>query len=491
MRKIILILVVLLSASLVFASTADDISKNVNKLIRSAEKEFFKGKTNEAAKILKQAAAALDQLKAKDPGHKSLKTLQNKYNRLKTRVDKKLGKTASGILPKTKKTSGPVKSSSALKDLSHGAKSNLKKANRELDFAEKELIKGEKSLQDKKFNLVDSYIFNTKSRLESAEVLLKKVVDNNKANPNHPDVASASQRLKAMQEKLTIFTNKAHGEEEGIKQAEAQAKALDANLNQKWLPQITPFTDATSNSRLQYPGSYNQQELSRQEKLYDQAKSVLEDVKKNVPPANQPQKLQKAIEQLRFALQVYEDQKKADNNNRLQPIENTLSGWEKRFEQNKKWTENSEMGLFIITKKKMEYQKKQIAELGKVSTANAAEFNKRLTALEKENALWVEKKQRWMERPRPFPKTNMKSAALEKEMNQLLRDRGIEAKKLVITDKDWWVQPGEFRYVTTAVLSEDNKGTYWTNISFRQMKTLLGYGPTEIYDIDEIRIRLP
>jgi hypothetical protein len=58
-------------------------------------------------------------------------------------------------------------------------------------------------------------------------------------------------------------------------------------------------------------------------------------------------------------------------------------------------------------------------------------------------------------------------------------------------DKDWWVQPGEFRYVTTAVLSKDSGGKYWSNVSLRQMKTLTGYGPTEIWEISKIRVRLP
>ena len=31
---------------------------------------------------------------------------------------------------------------------------------------------------------------------------------------------------------------------------------------------------------------------------------------------------------------------------------------------------------------------------------------------------------------------------MEKDMQKLLKNRGIEVKDLVITDKDWWVQPG-------------------------------------------------
>ena len=493
MKKNLSVLVLLLWVGVAFASTAGNISKNVNSLIRSAENKYFNGEINEAATMLLEVEDGLVKLKSEDPAHKSIKTLQTKYDRLKARVDKKLGNNSSKTAPKAKAkaTPGIAQSSPAVKALSHGAKNNLKNADREMDFAEQEFAKGEKKLQDKEFNLVDSYIYNAKSKLDVAEGLLGRVINSNKANPDHPDVASAFQRHKALQARLTAFTGKARGKEEGVKQAAAQAKGYGAKLNNKWLPKITPFTDGLSNSRLQYPGSYNEQKLDRQEKLYDHAVKVLGDVEKDVPVSDQPDELKSAVDKLRFSLQVYEDDKKADNKNRLQPIENTLSGWEKRFEKNRKWNEKSDQGLFAITKKKLEYQKKQIGALGKVFPDSATGFSKRLEALEKENISWVEKKRRWLECPRPFPKAKMKSKSLEKKMARLLKDRDIKVKDLVIVDKDWWIQRGEFRYMTTAVLSKDKKGKYWSKVSFRQIQSLTGYGPTEIWKINEIRIRLP
>lgn len=491
MKKVLLVLGLFLWASMAFASNADDISKSVNSLIRNAEKAFFKGDADNAATLLQQAEEGLIQLKTEDPSHRTLQSLQTKHDRLKAKVDKKLGASASPAASKPTAATGPAQASSESKDLSHGAKNNLKKADREMDFAEQELAKAGQSLQDQKFNMVESRLYNANGKVESAANLLDIVVNNNRASPDHPEVAAAFERHKALQDKVAAFTAEAQGKEEGVKQAAAQAKEGEAKLNDEWLPRVTPFTTVASDSRLQYPGSYNQQALERQEQLYAQAKGVLGEVEQAVPADGQPDDLKKAVDKLRFALQVYEDERKADNRNRLQPIESTLSSWEKRFEQNKAWTEESDQGLFVITDAKLAHQKKQIEELRTAYADSAAEFDTRLAALEKDNVTWTEKKRLWMERPRPFPEARMKSAKLEEEMQGLLKDRGIEVKDLAITDKDWWVQPNEFRYVTTAVLSEDDKGEFWSNISFRQILTLAGYGPTEVWDIGEIRIRLP
>lgn len=473
-----------------FATTPDEIAKKANTLIRTAEKEYFNGKNIEAAALLQAAHDNLEALKAAGPTPQSTKTLWTKYERLKERVDKKLGVSPSPATAGTETRSASAQPSLEAK-LSQGARNNLKKAASEMDFAEKELAKGEKGLQEGKFNLVESYIYNAGSKLESAEGLLGRVINSNQANPDHPEVAGARQRHQALREKLAAFTVRAHGKEDDVRQAAAQVQEKAAAHNEKWLPLITPFTEASSSSRLQYPGSYNAEELARQEKLYAQAEKVLAGVETDLSAADQPQERKRAVADLRFTLELYENAKNADTTNRLQPIENSLSDWERRFDQNKSWNEKSDQGLFIISRTQLEYQKKKIDELLAFSPASATEFSRRLQALENENSSWTEKKRRWRERPQPFPKAGMVSNKLEDEMRQLLADRNIKAKDLVIIDKDWWVQPGEFRYVTTAVLAKDNSGKYWSKVSFRQIKTVAGYGPTEIWDIDAIKIRLP
>lgn len=174
-----------------------------------------------------------------------------------------------------------------------------------------------------------------------------------------------------------------------------------------------------------------------------------------------------------------------------QVIEIIFSTWENKFTANQKLSEQSNERISVISQPEIEYQKKRILKLKETDQDTGDRLLKRFQKFEKQNIEWAKKKEKNNTPPQPFPQAKMSNKSLEQEMTKLLTNRGIKVKDLVITDKDWWVQPGEFRYVSAAVMSMDEKGKYWLNISFRQIKTLSGYSPTEIWDFKDTRIRLP
>jgi len=175
----------------------------------------------------------------------------------------------------------------------------------------------------------------------------------------------------------------------------------------------------------------------------------------------------------------------------IQVIEIIFSTWENKFAANQKLSKQANKSINVIPQAEIAYQKKRILKLKKTDPENGDRLLERFLKLKKQNVEWAKKKEINNESSRPFPQAKMKNKSLENEMKKLLKNRGIKAIDLVITDKDWWVQPGEFRYVNAAVMSKDGKGKYWVNISFRQIKTLSGYAPTEIWDFKDTRIRLP
>ena len=103
-RTIVAVLVALsfLAAGQAFAG-ADDLAKQADKIIRNAEKMMYSGKNAEADALLNEAAALIEQGKAEDPNNKKILQTEKKFTRIRTNVDKKLGKTESSASPSAQK----------------------------------------------------------------------------------------------------------------------------------------------------------------------------------------------------------------------------------------------------------------------------------------------------------------------------------------------------------------------------------------------------
>ncbi|HIJ41492.1 MAG TPA: hypothetical protein HPP90_10530, partial [Deltaproteobacteria bacterium] len=139
----VLLAVSLLTAGHVFAG-ADDLAKQADKIIRDAEKKMYSGKNAEADVLLNEAAVLIEQGKAEDPDNKKILQTEKKFTRIRTNVDKKLGKTESSassseqkLPPKpqpkamSSKSSGPAATKTSGGDkLPSGVKKRLKDIDR-------------------------------------------------------------------------------------------------------------------------------------------------------------------------------------------------------------------------------------------------------------------------------------------------------------------------------------------------------------------------
>ncbi len=476
------------STNFVLASdSVADLSKKANKLIRDAERNYYSRKTTEADELLNQVKQLIEEIKAADPGYKSLKSIQGKYDRTKKMVDKKLGSNSVGTTTST----APAPSNSGPKSLSHGAKSNLKSAYGEMKFAQSEMDQGVKALKTNEFNLVKSYSANAEQRLQGAQSYLDRVITNNKADPNNPDVAAGFEQLKEMQAKFAAFKQKVENQSNQISAAAASAKADAETMNQTWLPRIKPYIDYEGAKRLQFPGIRNKDALEKQDQYFKDAQTLLADFEKQTSGKALTHELSQASSDLKFKIEVYEKDRNAESGNMAGPVKRTLDDWSQQFEKNKTWKPESGTYLFVLSQKKIDYQKEQIKKMSDTIPDQAAKFSKQLSNLEKQNNIWHQKKEEWANRPQPFPAAGYVNKALESQLIGFLKDRGVNPDKIAITDKDWWVLKGEYRYMAAAFMSKDQKGKFWSSFNFRQLQTLTGYGPTELWEIDKRRIRLP
>jgi len=471
------------------AGSSEELAKEAGDLTRKAEGAFFNGKAPEADALLREAAAALDALKAQDPGYKSLGTLQSKYDRLKARVDQKLSKGAAAPKAASTPVAAPP-TGGASGELSSGAVTTLAGAGREMDASETALAQARESLAAGDFNRFGSKVYRAEDHLEKARSLLDRAERSNRVDPNHPQAVPLVQRYGALEKEIAAVKAEGEGRKDQAAARKGQAAQATAALDEAWLPRIREFTQPTGARYIDYPMVHDPQKLAEQDRKAEGAQRLLEEYERDVPAGTAGPQLESAAGDLRSAVDNYRAQRAAGAGNMNRSVEDELAQWEKRFQDNKSWKEDSGSSLFVVRPETFGRVKQQIDEIAAVSPSEAAAFSARLAGLEQENAVWVEKRTAWEDRPRPFPEARMTSKSIEKEMTGLLEDRGWKVEKLVIVDKDWWVLKGEYRYLQAAVLSRDGDGPFWSHVRFKQDQHLAGYGPTELWETGK-KVRLP
>lgn len=477
-----------LTALFAYADPADDLTREVGNLIQKAEKSFFAGNLADAQGDLDRAAAKLTEIRSLNPGHKSLNSLAGRHERLDKRVAEKSGQASIAARP-----AAPVAAASSAggaQQLKPGAVQTFDRAGKELDAAEASLTQADAALAEKDFNKFASRLYKAEDHLGKAKELLDRAGRSYRVEPSHPLAVPFHQRHADLEQKTAAAKKRGDATKGEVSAAQQAAQANSAAVAEKWLPRINAFIRPGGANYIDFPMAHDPPRLAEQDRNLDQARSLLMEFDQEVAEAAADMQLQKAARDLRSAIENYTRQRNAGVGDVRRVVEDELAEWEKRFAENKQWQEDSGRSLFIVRADKFQRIGGEIDKLKGISPAEADTFSKRLTRLQEENQGWVEKRTAWENRPRPFPEAKMASAALEKQMRDLLQDRGWKVDNLVIVDKDWWVLKGEYRYLHAAVLSGDGDGPFWSQVSFRQHQTLGGYGPTEFWEAGK-KIRLP
>ena len=460
------------------AATPDELARNASTIIRQAENAFFKGDLEETGSLLQEGGALVEELMAVAPDHKQSKNLKKKLDRLQDRLDKKL------------QVAPPPKSVSAGGGLSSGARSTLDKAERAMAHAEERLEKAREFLEAGNSERCHGQISTARNDLDEADAMLDRAGRSYKLTADHPVAGSTFARRQDLDQLMANLSADLERQQSAASQAARNAAATTAALDNQWLARVESFTAFDSPARLQGPSINDATALAKEDAIAAEAAALLADYEATVSGSAASDQLRAAVEKLRFNLEVFHSNRGSDLRNKREPIARELEEWGKRLAGNADWREDSGTSLFIVRGPKISHVESLIADLATVAPDEAREFTTRLESIKKDNARWTAQRQSWDSRPRPFPAARMMADSLAKEMTALLKERSWKVDELVITDQDWWVQQGEFRYLATAALSRDEKGPFWSTVSFRQDLALTGYGPTRIWEIGD-KVRLP
>jgi len=190
----------------VFAADVEALSKEINSEIRQAERMMFGGKNEEADALLQGAREKLNELSSLDSEHRSLKSLQSKFDRIRKQVDKKLGKDAStkpasadASEPAAEKPSTPKKTTSTS---SSGSSSDryklqmqeraLKKIVKDVDYA---LGRAMSCLEPEGYGVTPS---SASSKVQEAMGYIERARDQlKKFEEKYPDLSKDSTVLAA------------------------------------------------------------------------------------------------------------------------------------------------------------------------------------------------------------------------------------------------------------------------------------------------------
>lgn len=482
---ILLTLTVVLSSvpvACAIAADADELARSANTAIRQSENAFFKGDIAEAARLLAEGKRQLDALEAAAPDHGQLKNLRNKYERLQERIEKK--QAASPPAP----AGGP--GASPASDLSSGARSTLEKAERDLSDAEGQLEQARGFLASGELERCRISIANATADLTEADAMLDRAERSFRLTAEHPAANATFARREALGADVGALAASLAERKEASAAAAAAGAAATASLDARWLPQVEVFVDHDSPSFITGPSIDDAQALSAQDAVVAEAEALLANYDADATTGAASDQLRSAVQRLRSRLEVYRNDRGTDLRNKREYIEGDLATWERSLAANAQWREGDGSSPFIVRPGQIDHLEELIADLATVAPADAAALTTRLAAVVASNDEWTARRQAWESRPRPFPAAGMTSKELEATMVALLEDRGWAVERLVITDGDWWVQQGEFRYLATAALSRDDQGPFWSAVSFRQDATLAGYGPLHIWKVGD-KVRLP
>jgi uncharacterized protein YbcI len=249
------------------AVTGDDLAKEADKLIRNAERNMFNRNIVEAAKMLEEASTTIDALKAADPEHKKLKTLEGNYAKAKAQVDKKLGQDAKSaeaplVAPVSAKKSGGDK-------LPGGVKKRLQDIAGYLNSAER---------------YASSDAQNAKHKLQQAEELFAEIkkMYSGQFDETNPEFTAVRNRYNSLMGKAD-----AQGTAEAKAKAGAQAsKELTEKQSAEWVAKFRTYLSYTGQEGhdptkvVFVPGTSEPGKFAEAQKRYDEFKAFYAAYKK-------------------------------------------------------------------------------------------------------------------------------------------------------------------------------------------------------------------
>lgn len=289
------------------AMEADALANDIDKGLRTAERDMFNGKNEAADQQLGEIAPKIEQLRAADPSHRKLTSFESKFARIRSTLDRKLGRTAATTsssgpaappkpTPKAAATADTTPAPAAAESaLPRAVQSDLANAKVKLDEAESKwaeestgghTVSGSTDPNAVKLEAVEQPL--TSAKYYYGNILKKCERKSSPCEPSHPDIAAIQARIEAMEKNVAGLQAKiASAAEAGAAAAAAEtAKAQAAEADcENWNQRMKVYTEG---DKALYPCSAADDDaMPRCKDLYDEAVALMAEFKET-PWAAEP-----------------------------------------------------------------------------------------------------------------------------------------------------------------------------------------------------------
>lgn len=282
----------------VFAEDVEALLKQANTDLRTAQNQFFNGKYAESSALLDEVAKAIDTIKAADPENAALKSVEQKYQRQRADLGKRMAKPADAAA-----SPAAVAAPAGTGDkLPGGVTYRLKNIGLALDKAEGVLDREGPASNDWKANQAQYELDGAKSVLEE----LRKGYAG-QYSEDHPEVKAVLDRMKAVEARIQAFGQAVQAD----KAAAEVAKQEGAEASAKWVAQFHPYLAGPGqeghnpDKYFVAAGTADPGELLQRHRIFEEVSALFEEYKKLPPIADKTWELEEAEKKLTYAIDTF------------------------------------------------------------------------------------------------------------------------------------------------------------------------------------------
>ncbi len=284
-----------------FAEDVEALLKQANTDLRSAQSQFFNGKYAESSALLDGVAKTIEQIKAADPENAALKSVEQKYQRQRADLDKRMAKPASSAA-KPAAVAAPAGTSDKLPG---GVTSRLKNIGLALDKAEGVLAKEGPASNDWRAKQAQYEFDGAKGVLEDMQKGYA-----GQYSEDHPEVKAVLDRMKAVEARIQAFGQNVQEDQAAAEAAKQAGEAASAQWIAKFRPYLAgPGQEGHDPARYFVAGgTANPDELLQRQRIFEEVSALFDDYKKAPAIVEKTWELEEAEKKLTYAIDTFRQQ---------------------------------------------------------------------------------------------------------------------------------------------------------------------------------------